>query len=108
AQVAIPALGVADMVEFLVDTGADATILAPADAFALGVDVIHLPNAGATRGVGGATPTATVEATLTLDSVILPLTLRILAPRTRTQQRALASIPSLLGRDVLSQFALVF
>lgn len=35
-----------------------------------------------------------------------PLLLRVLAPQTRRQHQALRFIPSLLGRDILSHFAL--
>ena len=45
---------------------------------------------------------------LILDNSTFSLTLRILAPRDRSQQQALSSIPSLIGRDILSQFALFF
>jgi hypothetical protein len=106
--VTIPSLQVEGDVEFLVDTGADTTLLAPYDALALGIDVTRLPPGLPTRGVGGTAPTATVQATLILDSSTFSLTLRILAPQGRQQQHALAYIPSLLGRDIISHFALFF
>lgn len=43
-----------------------------------------------------------------MDGFSQNLMLRILAPRSRAQQTALAHIPSLLGRDLLSHFALLF
>jgi hypothetical protein len=49
-----------------------------------------------------------VRATLTLDSFRYELSVRILAPRSRAQRQALARIPSLLGRDILSNFALLY
>ncbi len=107
-EIAIPFLSVEGNVDLLVDTGADTTLLAPNDAQALGIDVSRLQQGTRTRGVGGDTPTASVQAMPILDNSTFSLTLRILAPRDRSQQQALSSIPSLLGRDILSQFALFF
>lgn len=48
AQVAIPAQSLAGEVTFLIDTGADSTLLAPADATRLGLDMARIassPNA---------------------------------------------------------------
>ena len=93
-------------VPLLVDTGADRTILAPLDAMRLagevGVDIATLPQGVRSTGVGGQTDTRTVEAIVTLDLFSTPLTLTILDPLSHTQH-----IPSLLGRDVLSRFALI-
>jgi hypothetical protein len=46
-------------------------------------------------------------AVITLGQLSFNLDLRILAPQTLAQQRALARIPSLLGRDIIARFALV-
>lgn len=66
AQVAIPSHNIAGKVYFLLDTGADLTVLGPSDASRLKIDT------------------------------------------TRRQRTALARIPSLLGRDLLSHFALFY
>jgi len=105
ANLTIPALNISGNVHFLVDTGADSTLLAPRDAISLGVDVGRLPQDAPTTGIGGRTPTASAEATLTLDTLTFTIRLRILAPTAR-QLQALSVIPSLLGRDILSHFAL--
>jgi hypothetical protein len=89
----------------LVDTGADRTILGPFDAGRpaglLGVDFSTFPAGAPTVGVGGLMRTKLVEATLDLQSASIPLRLTILEPSPRP------SIPSLLGRDVISRFALI-
>jgi hypothetical protein len=90
-------------VELLIDTGSDRTVLAPLDAMRLGIDVGRLPAGRSTRGIGGKVPTKTVQAVLTLDSFSMALPLTILMPR-----RSIPPIPSVLGRDVLSNFALFF
>ena len=56
--------------------------------------------------MGGTTATVYVQAVLTLGDRAYDLQLRILVPQTREQQQALRHVPSLLGRDVLSRFAL--
>ena len=92
-------------VPLLVDTGADRTMLAPLDAMRLaeefGIDLLTLPRGTPSTGVGGRMETRTIEATLTLDTFSAPLMVTILEPRP-----PLLSIPSLLGRDILSRFAL--
>ena len=90
----------------LVDTGADRTVLAPLDAARLrrelGIDLAALAADAPSRGVGGQWNTRTIEAVLTLDSIAMPLSLTILEP----PPGPLSPIPSLLGRDILSRFAL--
>ncbi len=108
AAVGIPALGVAGDVAFLVDTGADSTLLAPRDVTRLGIDLQRLPEGPPSTGVGGRTPTAFVQATITLDRHTFDIRLSILAPRAPRQQAVLGRIPSLLGRDILAHFALFF
>ena len=108
AHVVIPALAIAGDVNFLVDTGADGTLLAAADAARLEIATSRLPKGTASRGVGGATPTVHTEATITLGPDRYQLELRILAPETARQRRELAHVPSLLGRDILSRFALFY
>ena len=106
ANLSLPTIGIDGTVHFLVDTGADSTLLAPRDVISLGLDVGHLPQDTPTTGVGGRTATRSAEAALTLDAITLTIRLRILSPASPRQQQALSVIPSLLGRDILSHFAL--
>lgn len=93
-------------VRLLVDTGADRTVLAPVDATRLvrefGIDLAALAAGVPSRGIGGQWSTRTIEAVLTLDRIAMPLSLTILEPR----PGPLSPMPSLLGRDILSRFAL--
>jgi len=108
ASLAIPSLQLSADTAFLVDTGADGTLLAPHDAALLGVDIALLPPGPPSTGVGGAVRTVQTAATITLGPETYNLTLRILAPVTRAQRIALARIPSFLGRDILAHFALFY
>jgi predicted aspartyl protease len=106
AHLSIPAQNISGQVSFLVDTGADSIVLAPADALFLGIDTTALQQGVPSIGVGGPTATVNTAAILTLNNRVFNVLLRILAPRSRQQQQALRTIPSLLGRDILSHFAL--
>ena len=103
----IPAAGVVGMqVEFLIDTGADRSIIGDFDAFRMvedyGADLTNLRSGQPARGLGGISATLTAESTLEIDNFSKDLRLDILAPSYETY----LGVPSLLGRDVLSQFAL--
>jgi hypothetical protein len=108
ALVTIPSSHLSAETAFLVDTGADSTLLAPRDAAILGVEIDRLAAAPQSTGVGGAVRTVQVAATLGLGSRTFDLTLRILAPETRAQREGLDRIPSLVGRDILANFALFY
>jgi len=90
---------------FLIDTGADSTLISPADVAELGLDTRSLPRT-ASIGVGGRVAMAVAEATLVFDSVTINVPVRMLLPADLRQQSTARAIPSVLGRDVLSRFAL--
>jgi hypothetical protein len=90
-------------VRLLIDTGADRTVLSLDDAQSLGAALDGFPAGTMLGGVGGRVATRLVDAVLLLGpSSLFPLVLAI--PRT---DRTGPSIPSILGRDILSRFALV-
>ena len=93
-------------VRLLVDTDSYRTILSPLDARRLArrfaLDLVTLPTGAPSTGVGGQSDTRTLEAVLILDTFSLPTLLTILDPAPGPMPR----IPSLLGRDILSHFAL--
>src|SRR5438093_12370319 len=94
ALLAIPSLQLSADTAFLVDTGADATLLAPRDAALMGVDVGLLSAGPPSTGVGGTVQTVQAPATITLGEHTYDLALRILVPETRAQRLALTRLPS--------------
>ena len=92
--------------DFLVDTGADRTILSPRDAeklHGLGIEVEGLAIGPASTGIGGSVRTRVIDAIFNLDSSAFPLTIAILDA---TAGLGRSHIPSIIGRDILDQFAL--
>lgn len=98
----------------LIDTGSDRVTFTPSHARlrelaqAYGVDFYALPQGPAGYGPSGASPTRTIEAVLTLgifpnSAVIGSVEVRIVEP---PSDREVRELPPLLGRDILSRFAL--
>ncbi len=84
--------------EFLIDTGADRSLLSPRDAIGVGLDFSILSLGPTSRGVGGETPTLLVEAMIYVEGYTIPHMLSI--------PEAQRPIPSVLGRDFIANFAL--
>jgi len=89
-------------VRLLINTGADRTVLSPGDALPIASLLGSLPPGPALRGVGGTTTTRRADVVITMATFSANLTLTIFSPSLGAR-----SMPSVLGRDVLSHFALV-
>ncbi|MCY4654763.1 MAG: hypothetical protein OXC95_16565 [Dehalococcoidia bacterium] len=93
-------------VSFLVDTGADRTLLSPTEGARLrqqlGIDLLSLPFGPPIGGVGGETQTRMIDATLSIGEQSISTTLSLLEP----PPGIFPTMPSLLGRDILYQLAL--
>ena len=103
----IPSIGVAGMsVSFLIDTGADRSLIGDRDANRMfrrfGVDPARLRRGPSSQGLGGVAEMRTAEATLRFDDFPITISIDILEPSPDVRFH----VPSLLGRDVLAHFAL--
>ncbi len=103
-------------VEFLIDTGADVTMLSEKDAIRLGMDFSKLEKAKKDLGgLGGRAATYFAEAAIKIQSFksqIRIVVIRHEIPKTLAAEeqqdlkRFYQRIPSILGRDVLDNFGL--
>ncbi len=103
----IPAVGLIGMpVEFLIDTGADSSLIGDSDASRMvdefGADLSNLQNGPPSGGIGGIVATKTAEVALAFGDFSKNMRIDILA----SPPAPGFEVPSLLGRDILSQFAL--
>ena len=107
ARIVFPGLGVAGHISFLVDTGADRTIIHPIDGARIGVDYGKLVWSASAVGVGGRTVKQAPERALVVfsqpDKALYVYELDVLIvpqDNVATSMR----IPSLLGRDILDRW----
>lgn len=93
-------------ISFLVDTGADRTLLSPTEGVRLrqqlGIDLLSLPFGSPIGGIGGQTETRMIDATLDIGKQSISTTLSLAEP----PPGHFPTMPSLLGRDILYQLAL--
>ena len=106
-NVLLPRLGVQADVTLLVDTGADRTMLAPMEVALLGLDPFLLINPQSVFGVGGLVEAHREAATIsfTSGSTVYEYRLDVLVV---AQDRAGASLYSLLGRDILNRWHMTY
>jgi hypothetical protein len=106
ARVSIPRLRLTGMISFLVDTGADATLLMPADSRKLSINFNALKNPTTSDGIGGSAKGFNEQMVLSFTDrrFIYSYLFNIeIAERTKYNDR----FPSLLGRDIIDQWRLV-
>src|SRR5712692_2409912 len=106
ARISFPRLRLQGLVLFLIDTGADGTVLMPADSKRIGIDFRALRNPTVSEGIGGAASGFSEHVVLSFSdrryiySYALPI--EISAPTSHNHR-----FPSLLGRDILQHWRIV-
>lgn len=103
-----PRLKVDGYVSFLVDTGADNTVLLQTDGARLGLDYSKLRNASQAIGVGGAATIYEEAAILVFSEPrtkvhVYSLNIQVLEPNPAND-----TTPSLLGRDILNRWRMSY
>ena len=104
----IPRLNITGDISFLVDTGADHTLLNPLDGIRMGIDYSQLTGDIEIVGVGGlchnyVEPAIAVFSEPKKTLYIYTITLEITPPNPE-----IMDIPSLLGRDILDQWRMTY
>jgi len=106
ASVHFPRLGLRGYVSFLVDTGANGSVLMPADSKKLGVDFRALRNPTTSQGIGGFAKGFEEDSVLAFSGgrYVYGYDINIEVSSPTPDNRYL---PSLLGRDVLNRWRVV-
>ena len=110
AWLAIPSLGWVGDVEFLLDTGADATTLLPDTSSRLGIDIRSIMSPVVrVHGVGGGVSCKSVEADISFPDEShsnghrkFSLQLVLVEGETSGEREGKGLTPGLLGRDILN------
>lgn len=107
-RLSIPRLGLRGDISFIVDTGADKSVLMPLDANRLGVDYSQLNRSYNTIGIGGYSKNYIESAMLAFAEPKALLHVYLLEIYICTPSPEIADIPSLLGRDILDRWKITF
>ena len=108
-RIEIPRLGVSYTVPFLVDTGADGTCLHPGDGLRAGVPFGRLRDGVTVSGIGGQSTYYEEPAILMFTDDVERSTYRYNAVVEIAKPEDVSDeIPSLLGRDIIDRWRMVY
>jgi Retroviral aspartyl protease len=106
AHISFPRLRLRGFVSFLIDTGADGTILMPADSKKLRMDFSSLRNPTTSEGIGGISKGYNERGVISFSDrrhiYTYVIKMEIAGPTVHNHR-----FPSLLGRDILKQWRLI-
>ena len=107
-------MGIDETVEFLVDTGASRTTLLDKDAIYLGIEYEKLRRVQDLSGIGGSVEAYVIDDTTLLFRESTPIKMPVfvikhpLVTMDKEERIRILRFPSILGRDVISRFRLIF
>jgi hypothetical protein len=106
-RLGFPGLGKSGSVSFLVDTGADCTVLMPADAVKIGIDYSSLRNPTVSVGLGGLSNgyNENAFAAFSDEQNVYFYAVRV---HIAIADPDIMSLPSLLGRDIIQHWEAIF
>jgi hypothetical protein len=108
-RLVIPRFAIDANISFLVDTGADSSLIAPADGYEMGLDYALFGTITESIGAGGIAQSYTEMASIAFTDpgkeiyVYHVSALEFAVPR-----RDIEEMPSLLGREVLDRWRMVY
>lgn len=107
-RLALPTLGVQEMLPFLFDTGADVSCLMPGDGRRLGIDYRNLRGRTARiQGASGAVNPVTAPATFLFTEDNGTVRQYNILVSIMPNVSAMLNMPSLLGQDIISRWRTV-
>ncbi len=104
----LPRLQVRQDLDFIVDTGADSTVLMPGDGLSAGLDYSMLRGTTTSLGLGGASESFVEPALLAFLEVERSLCVYSMQLEICRPSSEIMHVPSLLGRDILGRWLMVF
>lgn len=107
-RLVIPHFEIVADVSFLVDTGADSSLLAPADGLAMGLDYSSLGDVSESVGTGGIARSYILPASIAFtdpgnEILVYHVNLDVAVPDPEIME-----MPSLLGREILDRWRMVY
>jgi len=104
-RIVLPRLHIVGDVSFLIDTGADCSVLMPLDGTRMAIDYSQLQNVVSSLGIGGVSRDYSEAAIIAfsdgINVYVYTPTIRISTP-----SPDIMGVPSLLGRDVIHRWEL--
>lgn len=107
-RLVIPQFNVDARISFLVDTGADSSLIAPADAKEMGIDVAQLGTPVGSLGVGGTALSHRVRGSLVFMERRFVYVYHLDALDIAAPDPQMEEMPSLLGREILDRWRMVY
>jgi hypothetical protein len=107
-RLVLPRLNIAGDVSFLVDTGADTSVLHPADAMRMRIDFGDLTGDISSVGVGGTCHHFSEEAALVFAERRRVVHFYFIELAIAPPDPGMEELPSLLGRDILDRWRMTY